>query len=184
MVHIIHSIQRLRPDMVERYRKLSSATVYEASGCKGALSSRIKPISPVMKICGSAVTVKLRPCDNLMLHKAIYVAQAGDVIIADAEGYMEAGVWGEIMTVAAQKRDIGGLVINGAIRDAQVIIDIGFPVFSCGLSIKGTDKSSLGFINHPIIIDNVTINPGDLILGDRDGVVVVGCGSCEEVLKF
>jgi 4-hydroxy-4-methyl-2-oxoglutarate aldolase len=118
-----------------------------------------------------------------MLHKAIYVAQPGDVIVADAEGYTEAGAWGEIMAVAAQKRGIAGLVFNGGVRDAQAMSELGFPVFSRALCIKGTEKISLGWINHPLILDNVIIHPGDLILGDRDGVVVVKREEAEEVLQ-
>jgi 4-hydroxy-4-methyl-2-oxoglutarate aldolase len=183
MVHVIRNIQRVPIDLVNQYKKLSSATVHEASGGKGALSSRIKPISPEMKICGPVVTVKLRPCDNLILHKVIYVAQKGDVIVADSEGFMEAGAWGEIMAVAAQQRGIGGLVFNGAVRDSQAISELGFPVFSCGLSIKGTEKVSLGWINHRLNLDNVTIDPGDLILGDRDGLVIVKKNEANEVLE-
>ena len=173
MAQVIQTIQRVPIKLVGQYKTLSSATVHEASGGKGALSSRIKPISPDMKVCGPVVTVKVRPGDNLMLHKAIYVARKGDVIVADAEGYMEAGAWGEIMAVAAQAREIAGLVFNGCVRDAQAMSDLGFPVFSRGLSIKGTEKISLGWINHPLILDNIMIHPGDLILGDRDGLVVV-----------
>jgi 4-hydroxy-4-methyl-2-oxoglutarate aldolase len=88
---VIHSIERVVPEIVEQFRQLSSATVYEASGGHGALSSRIKPTDPRMRVCGTAVTVKVRPGDNLMLHKAIYVAKAGDVIVADAQGFTEAG---------------------------------------------------------------------------------------------
>ena len=183
MAHVIHTIQRVSTDLVHRYKELSSATVHEASGGKGALSSRIKPISPEMKVCGPVVTVKVRPCDNLILHKAIYVALRGDVIVADAEGFPEAGAWGEIMAVAAHQRGIGGFVFNGAVRDSQAISDLGFPLFSCSLCIKGTEKVSLGWINHPLNIDNVTIHPGDLILGDRDGLVIVKREEAEEVLK-
>jgi len=183
MVHVIHSIQRVPVALVDQYKELSSATVHEASGGKGALSSRIKPISPDMVVCGAAVTVKVRPRDNLMLHKAIYVAQAGDVVVADTEGFTEAGAWGEIMAVAAQKRGIAGLVFNGGVRDSQIMTELGFPVFSCGLCIKGTEKISLGWINHPLTIDNITINPGDLILGDRDGVVAVRREEAEKVLQ-
>lgn len=183
MIHVVQSIQRMPADVVQRYKDFSSATVYEASGCKGALSSRIKPIAPVMKVCGPVVTVKLKPGDNLMLHKAIYVAQPGDVIVADAEGFMEAGAWGELMTTAAKLRGIAGLVFNGAVRDSQAIVDTGFPVFCCGLSIKGTMKKFLGAINHTICIDDVVIDAGDLILGDRDGVVVVERERSDEVLK-
>lgn len=183
MVNVIHSIQRVRGDLANQYRELSSATVHEASGGKGALSSRIKPIAPDMKICGPAVTVKVKPGDNLILHKAIYVAQAGDVIVADSEGFTEAGAWGEIMAVAAQARGIAGLVFNGAVRDSQTMIDLGFPVFCLALCIKGTEKIALGWINHPLTLDNITINPGDLVLGDRDGIVIIGREEAEEVLQ-
>jgi 4-hydroxy-4-methyl-2-oxoglutarate aldolase len=183
MVHVIRTVRRVPQELVNRYKGVSTATVHEASGGKGALSSRIKPISPEMKVCGPAVTVKVRPCDNLILHKAIYVAQKGDVIVADAGGYMEAGAWGEIMAVAAHYRGIAGLVFNGMVRDADPIRNLGFPVFACGLSIKGTEKVSLGWINHPLNLDDVTIHPGDLVLGDRDGVVVVGREEAEEVIQ-
>ena len=118
MVHVIHSIKRVSLETLDKYNGLSSATVHEASGGKGALSSRIKPLSPKMRVLGPAVTVELRPGDNLMLHKAIYVAKPGDVIVADAKGYTEAGAWGEIMAVAAKERGIAGLVFNGAVRDS------------------------------------------------------------------
>jgi 4-hydroxy-4-methyl-2-oxoglutarate aldolase len=183
MLHVIHNIQRVPTELVGEYRKLSSATVHEASGGIGALSANIKPISPDMVVCGPAITVNLRPGDNLMLHKAIYVARPGDVIVADAKGFTEAGAWGEIMAVAAQERGIVGLVFNGAVRDSQAMTELGFPVFSRALCIKGTEKISLGWINHPLILDNVTIHPGDLILGDRDGVVVVKREDAAEILQ-
>ena len=115
--HVVHSIKRVPQDIVGHFRSLSSATVYEAGGGHGALSSRLKPIDCSMKVCGPAVTVQVRPGDNLMLHKAIYVAHEGDVIVADAQGFTEAGAWGEVMAVAAQSRGLGGLVFNGAVRD-------------------------------------------------------------------
>ncbi len=183
MVHVIHTIQRVPAELTREYQKQSSATVHEASGGKGAFSSKIKPIAPGMFVCGPAITVKVRPGDNLMLHKAIYVAQPGDVIVADAEGFTEAGAWGEVMAVAAQQRRIAGLIFNGAVRDAQAMEELGFPVFSRALCIKGTEKISLGWINHPLMIDNVTIIPGDLILGDRDGIVVVRREEAAEVLE-
>ncbi|MBI4634254.1 MAG: 4-carboxy-4-hydroxy-2-oxoadipate aldolase/oxaloacetate decarboxylase [Deltaproteobacteria bacterium] len=183
MAQVIRTIERVPAELVTRYKDLSSATVYEASGARGALSSRIKPVSPDMKLCGTAITVKVRPGDNLILHKAIYVAQPGDVIIADAEGFPEAGPWGEIMAVAAMARGIAGLVINGSVRDSQAMSDLGFPVFSCGLCIKGTEKISLGLINHPLNMDNITIIPGDLILGDRDGVVAVKREEADDIFR-
>ena len=180
---VVHSIKRVSQDIVEQFRGLASATVYEASGGHGALSSRLKPIDCSMKVCGPAVTVHVRPGDNLMLHKAIYVAREGDVIVADAQGFTEAGAWGEVMAVAAQARDLGGLVFNGAVRDTAEIAGLGFPVFSVAVCIKGTQKVSPGLINHPLVLDGVVINPGDLVLGDRDGVVIVAREDARTVLE-
>jgi len=112
MLHVTHSIQRVPTELVKEYEELSSATVHEASGGKGALSANIKPISSDMVVCGPAITVKLRPGDNLMLHKAIYVAKSGDVIVADAEGFTEAGAWGEVMAIAAHARGIARLTCS------------------------------------------------------------------------
>jgi len=118
-----------------------------------------------------------------MLHKAIYVAEAGDVLVASVGGYREAGPWGEIMTLAAQARGIAGLIIDGSVRDSRSIMDLGFPVFSKSLSIKGTTKDCLGLINHPINMGGVTINPGDLILGDADGIVLIARQDLAQILS-
>jgi len=181
--HIVHRIERAPQNVIRRIRDFGTATVHEASGGGGALPSGIKPISEGMGLCGPAVTVKTRPGDNLIIHKAIYVARAGDVLVVDSGEYVEAGPWGGIMTTAAKQRKIEGLVINGSVRDSAEIIQMDFPVFSKGLSIKGTSKALGGLINHPISIGNVVINPGDIVLGDRDGVVVIPRQDAEEICK-
>jgi 4-hydroxy-4-methyl-2-oxoglutarate aldolase len=146
------------------------------------LTSGIKPIDPLCRLCGPAVTVDCRPGDNLILHQAIYIAMPGDVLVVTVGGYEEAGPWGEVMTVAAQARGIAGLIIDGSVRDSRAIIGLKFPVFSKSLCIKGTTKDTLGRINHPIIIGGVTVQPGDLVCGDADGVVVVARQEAEQVL--
>ena len=181
--HVIRNISRPPQNLIKEIGSLEAATVHEAYGGKGALASDIKPIDSLNRLCGPAVTVACRPGDNLMLHKAIYVAEPGDVLVATVGGYTEAGPWGEIMTLAAQARDIAGLIIDGSVRDSRSIRDLQFPVFSKALSIKGTTKDCLGLINHPIHMGGVTINPGDLILGDADGVVVVARPDLAEVLN-
>ncbi|KYO68082.1 4-carboxy-4-hydroxy-2-oxoadipate aldolase/oxaloacetate decarboxylase [Thermovenabulum gondwanense] len=183
MVHVIKNFKRPEKEIIEAFRKLSSATVHEASGKKGAVSYLIKPINRGMKLCGPALTVQCMPGDNLMLHKALEIASEGDVIVADTHGAPEYGYWGDLMTVSAMARKIGGLAIDGCIRDSQEIIEMGFPVFCRGFCIRGTSKSSLGLINYPIIFGNVRVEPGDLVLGDDDGIVVVKREECEEVLK-
>ncbi len=181
--HVIRHIRRPPQHLIEELSCFDTATVHEASGGKGALSNDIKPVDPKSRLCGPALTVASRPGDNLTLHKAIYVAEKGDVLVVSVGGFTEAGPWGEIMTVAAQVRGIAGLVIDGSIRDSIAIQALGFPAFSRGLCIKGTTKDSLGFINHPVVIGGVRVHPGDVVLGDADGVVVVSQKDLVEVLE-
>jgi len=182
-LHVIKKISRPSRNLMKELSSFETATVHEASGGKGALSSDIKPVDPHMRLCGPAVTVACRAGDNLIIHKAIYVAEPEDVLVVTVGGYIEAGPWGEIMTVAAQARGIAGLIIDGSARDSSSIIDTKFPVFARGLCIKGTTKDSIGLINHPICIGCVTVHPGDVVLGDGDGVVIVAHQELAEVLK-
>lgn len=160
-------------EQINQLRDLGAATVYEAQGAKGALDHGIKPIDPSVKLAGPAYTVDCRPADNLMLHYAVQKAKPGDVLVVDAKAFMEAGPWGDVLTIQAMKVGIAGLVINGCVRDASLIIELGFPVFCRGLSIKGTGKNQPGKVGVPVLIGDVQINPGDIVVGDRDGIVVV-----------
>lgn len=160
-------------DKLQQLRDLGTATIYEAQGAKGALDSGMKPIDPTVRLAGPALTVDARPADNLIMHYAVLKAQPGDVLVVDAKAFMEAGPWGDVLTLQAMKLGIAGLVINGCVRDANLIIDLGFPVFCRGLSIKGTGKNQPGKVNVPICIGDAVIRPGDIIVGDRDGLVVV-----------
>jgi 4-hydroxy-4-methyl-2-oxoglutarate aldolase len=163
-------------------RALGAATVYEAQGAKGALDSGIKPIDPASRLVGPALTVDTRPADNLMLHYALLKAKPGDVLVVDAKGFLEAGPWGDVLTAAALKAGVAGLVIHGAVRDAEAIVATGFPVFCRGLSIKGTGKVHPGKVNVPVCIGDVLIRPGDIVVGDRDGLVIVSPDEVESVL--
>lgn len=179
----IVDIERAPAELIERYAQQSAATVYEAAGRVGAMSHDIRPLAPGMKVCGSALTVRCQAADNLTLHAAIALAQPGDVIVADVGECVEAGHWGEITTVAAQARGVAGLVINGGVRDVGPICRRGFPVFSKSISMKATVKETPGLINHPIVCGGVLVRPGDLVLGDDDGVVVVARERAEAVLQ-
>lgn len=172
----------ISPDTLNALRDLGAATVYEAQGAKGALDSGLKPLASSMRISGPAFTVDTRPADNLMLHYAMLKAKPGDVLVVDAKGFAEAGPWGDVFTEQALKMGLAGLVINGAVRDAAAIIESGFPVFCRGLSIKGTGKNQPGLINVPISIGDVLINPGDIIVGDQDGLVVIEKDEVDAVL--
>lgn len=176
-----------RPTAVQLQRAAAfpSATLHEAMGRKGALPSAIKPVVPSMRICGPAVTVVAKPLNNINIHRAIYLAKPGDVLVVDVGGTagLEGGYFGEIMAHACMARKLGGLVIDGCVRDADLLEEIGFPVFSRGLAIHGTTKEEGGSILAPISLGGAAINPGDVIVGDRDGVVVVPLGGLDAALE-
>lgn len=182
---IRHVIDRVDPGLIARARALPSATVHEAGGRVGALPPAIKPMHPSMKLCGPAVTVHSPGGDNLWIHRALYVAKPGDVLVVYANEVHDYGYWGEIMSTAAQVRGLGGLVIAGGVRDIDLLERIGFPVFATGLCIRGTGKDHLarGWVNHPVLLGDITVHAGDLVLGDRDGVVVIGRERAAEVVQ-
>lgn len=164
--------------------KFPTATLHEAGGQIGALPSTIKPLSPTFKICGWAFPVQSPPLDNLWLHRAIYEAAPGAILVVHTPDYYEAGYWGEIMTQAAKARQLGGLVIDAGVRDSARLIELGFPVFSRGVCIRGTGKNPQGegWLNKPVQFNDVLVNPGDLVVGDVDGVVVIPQAEVEAVL--
>lgn len=140
---------------------------------QGVMHSSIKPIDPASHVLGRAVTARCYPGDNLALHQAIYTAKAGDVLVLDCHGYTEAGHFGDIMALACQVRGIAGVILDGSCRDSQDIKAMGFPMFVKAFNPSGTVKKSLGEVNVPVLCGGVQVNPGDIIAGDCDGVVVV-----------
>jgi len=169
--------------LVEKLALLGTPTIYEALGKRGAMDFEIKPLKEDMKVCGSAFTVKCHVGDNLTIHYALSIAERGVVLVVDAGGYKEAGAWGEIATVAAMARGIKGLVIDGAVRDSEAVCGYGFPLFARAISMKGTAKKTLGDVNTQIMCGGVLIRPGDIIIGDRDGVVAVPLDKVKQVYE-
>jgi 4-hydroxy-4-methyl-2-oxoglutarate aldolase len=165
--------------------RLGTATLYEASGQRGALPSAIKPISSTIGLAGPAFTVETAPGNNLFIHRALAAAAPGDVLVVATSAHHDAGYWGDVMTVAALARGIAGLVIDGCVRDSESIRRLGFPVFARGLSIRGTkkDTGAPGSLRTGIHLGDARIEPGDLVVGDADGVVVVSGASAAEVLE-
>src|SRR5688572_7963145 len=159
--------------MIHELSKFSTATIHEALGKSGNLPSAIKPIARGMKVCGPAYTVQTIACDNKIIHRAYANASRGDVLVVHCSDYYEAGYWGDLMSLGAKTKGIAGLVIDACVRDADDIETMNFPVFSRGLCIRGTSSLEGGTLNATIVVGGVTINPGDIIVGDRDGVVVV-----------
>ena len=183
MIHVMTDIKRPPKELIELFKEIGTATVHEASGRKGAVDYAIKPITGGVRLCGPAFMVQCHPGDNLMLHKALERAQPGDVLVASVGGCYGFGYWGGLMATSAVAKKLGGLAIDGCIRDSSEIIKMGFPIFCRGFSIRGTTKTVLGLINHPTLFGGVLVQPGDLILGDDDGVVVVERMECEAVLE-
>ncbi len=173
----------LTQDEIAHFRSLPTGNVCDANGKGGNMDSGIKPIDPRSKLVGPAVTVQCQPADNLILHKAIYQAAPGSVLVIDAHGYTEAGPFGGIMSTACMARGIAGVILDGACRDANEIQDMGFPFFIRALNPGGTVKESLGPINQTIQCGGVIVRPGDLVVGDRDGVVVIEQEKARDVLK-
>lgn len=180
---IIKNYEKVSLELVERYSKLEeSASINECLKVNGAMNHDIRPVWPGSRICGRALTVCCRAGDNLMLHKAISMAQPGDVIVINCDGFVEAGgMWGGIMSNAAQTMGAVGMITDGAVRDTMMMKEINFPVFSRGISVKRSTKAVGGTINHPIIVGGVLVNPGDLVFADNDSIVVVPWKQAEEV---
>lgn len=184
MIHVKTKFDRPSEDAIRRLSKFSSATVHEAQGRRGALSSKIKPIDRSMSFCGPAVTVVCAPRDNLMLQVAIHYAQEGDVVLVSAGEFEEAGTFGDVLGNAMKAKGLAAMVTDSGVRDTKDLIELGLPVFSGSVCIKGTVKETIGPINHPLVFGDEIIHPGDVLLGDADGVVVVRKGEIEEVIKL
>lgn len=162
----------------------SSATLHEAGGRIGVLPSVIKPVEASFRVAGPAYPVRCPAGDNRQLHLAVYDADPCDVLVVDVGDGIDFGYWGEVLSVAAKQRRLGGLVIHGCVRDRDQLAAVGFPVFSAGLCIRGTVKDRPGgAIGEPIRLDDVLVTRGDLVVGDCDGVVVIPAVDAERVIR-
>ncbi len=162
-------------EQLDLARKLGAATLHEAAGRIGALPSAIKPVNLAMRLAGPAFTVHVPAGDNLWIHRAIYAAQPGDVLVVHVSGGTEWGYWGDILNTAAITCGLAGLVIDGGVRDSSNLAEMDLPVFSNGICIRGTikDYDGTAWTKQPVQMGKVIINNGDLIVGDADGVVAI-----------
>jgi regulator of RNase E activity RraA len=170
---VIRDFERVDPAVVEQAAQFPSSILADVAGRRGALSGRIAPLAPTMKFAGPALTVEVRPGDNLMIHAALAVAKPGDVIVVDGKGDLSSALMGEIMCQQAVALGVVAVVIDGAVRDSVAICELGLAVYAAGLNPNGPTKFVPGRLNHPISIGGVTVNPGDLLVGDADGVTVI-----------
>ncbi|MGB3289750.1 MAG: RraA family protein [Burkholderiaceae bacterium] len=165
--------KRVDKQWVENFKKIPVANVSDVMARMSGGGTDLRPMHAGGVLAGPAFTVKTRPGDNLMVHKALSMAAPGDVIVVDAGGDLTNAIIGEIMTATAERRSLGGMVIHGAIRDAGTIAKGGFPVYAGGVTHRGPYKDGPGEINVPVSLNGMVVNPGDLILGDEDGLLCV-----------
>lgn len=170
---VVRDIERVDSSIVDQASKFPSSILADVAGRRGALSGRIAPLAPSMRFAGPALTVEVRPGDNLMIHAALSVAKPGDVILVDGKGDLSSALMGEIMCQQCVALGVAAVVIDGAVRDSEAIRELGFPMYAAGLNPNGPTKFVPGRLNHPISIGGVTVNPGDLVVGDADGVTVI-----------
>ncbi|MDQ0036663.1 regulator of RNase E activity RraA [Variovorax boronicumulans] len=170
---IIRDIERVAPEVVAKAKTFQAAILADVAGRRGTMHARVAPVSDKMIVAGPAFTVEVRPGDNLMIHAAIALAQPGDVLVIDGKGDQTAALMGTLMLSACKKRGLAGVIVDGAIRDKLEILELDFPVFSAGFNPAGPTKYVPGRINHPIGAGGITVNPGDLVVGDADGVTVI-----------
>ena len=170
---VIKDIARVDAAVVAQAAQFPSSILADVAGRRGALSGRIAPLAPSMHFAGPAVTVELRPGDNLMIHAALALVQPGDVIVVDGKGDLTSALMGEIMCQQCVALGVAAVVIDGAVRDSEAIRELGFPMYAAGLNPNGPTKFVPGRVNHPVSLGGVTVNPGDLVVGDADGVTVI-----------
>ena len=170
---IRRAIQRVDAKTVAAARRFQASILADVAGRRGTLGGRIQPLSRKMKVAGPAFTVEVRPGDNLMIHAALVLAQPGDVIVVDGKGDLSCALTGALMAAHANKAGIAGFVIDGAVRDTEECAAGDFPIFAAGANPNGPLKNSGGRINWPVSVAGTAVNPGDLVVGDADGVVIL-----------
>ena len=180
---IRRKIDRVPASLVAAASKFQASILADVGGRRGTLGGRIQPLSKSMKVAGPAFTVEVRPGDNLMIHAALQLAQPGDVIVVDGKGDLSCALTGALMAAHAQKAGIAGFVIDAAVRDTDDCAKGSFPIFAAGANPNGPLKGAAGRINWPVSLAGTTVNPGDLIVGDADGVVVVPRELAADIVK-
>lgn len=179
---ILKRERAISPELVAAFAALPVANISDCMSRMTAGGPRLRPMHKGGVMAGPAFTVKSRPGDNLMVHKAIDLASAGDVIVVDAGGDLTNAIIGELMLAQMVKKQLGGIVINGAIRDSGAIAAQPFPVYAAGVTHRGPYKDGPGEINVSVAIDGMIIAPGDLIIGDEDGLLAVAIDEAETIL--
>lgn len=180
---VVRRIERSAPDIVSGLARTDVATVHEAAGQTGLLPSEIRPIQQGVTVAGSAVTVLCPPGDNMMVHAAVEVVEPGDVLVIAVMAPTDAGMFGELLATSLAAHGCRALISDASVRDVSELREMGFPVWSRAIHAQGTVKETAGSVNLPVVIGEQTINPGDVVLCDDDGVVVVERTRAADVLS-
>ncbi|NHN60208.1 MULTISPECIES: 4-carboxy-4-hydroxy-2-oxoadipate aldolase/oxaloacetate decarboxylase [Halorussus] len=180
-----NDVQRPDPEIVEAFEEIPSTIVSDVTGNVGlTMDAGIRPAYDEIEMAGTAITVKAAPGDNLIIHKAIMMAEPGDVLVIDCDGYTDTGHIGELMCRSCAANGLAGLVIDGAYRDSREITEMGFPVYGRGVNPQGPLKQDPGSINVTISCGGVSVDPGDIVVGDDDGLAVIPGDGAEKVLEL
>jgi RraA family protein len=173
LADIRRDFERVAPDVVRRASAFAASILADVAGRRGTMDGRIAPLAPAMRLAGPAFTIEVRAGDNLMIHAAMSMARPGDVLVIDGKADRSCALMGSIMMNACVKLGLAGVIVDGAVRDTEELRELGFAVYAVGANPNGPTKFVPGRINWPISCGGVAVNPGDLVVGDADGVVVV-----------